>query len=101
MTLSQLGRAFWSEELTALDEQIRGAATIKMGQLAKMHPDDPKDPRWVVESEPLVGSEAPKRSSRRQRSEYACGCGITVRMFAEDHALSNPGCSICGQKFLA
>jgi hypothetical protein len=95
VTLSELGRIFWADELAALDEQVRAAASIKRGELVKMKPEDPKDPRWTLKP---VETLAPVKTTRRQRNTYTCGCA-DVRMFADDFARCQPSCASCGHAF--
>jgi hypothetical protein len=97
VSLSEFGRVFWADELAALEPAIKAAATIRL-PLVKLHPDDPKDPRWVLDT---AGTpEAAPVAKRRTRGEYRCGCA-TIRMFADDFERCDPRCSACGSPFAA
>lgn len=99
VTLSDFGRIFWADELAQLELQIKATASIKAGRLVKLHPDDPKDPRWVVEPVDAEPAEQPAKAPKRTRREYRCGCGFTVRMYPDDLELSGPTCGKCDQAF--
>jgi hypothetical protein len=96
VTLSELGRISWADELILLDEQLKATASIKRGELVKMKPDDPKDPRWTLAPTLTLVPEA--KAPRRQRNQYRCDCA-DVRMYSDDFARCQPSCASCGQPF--
>lgn len=93
VTLSDMGRVLWGEELWQLDATVPAV----IGGLQLRNPDDPSDPRVVRGPDPDRPVSAPAAPQRR-RHTYTCGCR-SILVHADEMALGPITCNVCGNDY--
>lgn len=89
VTLTDLGRAWWADELAQLEAEIR--ASIPTVELVPVTPGDPTDDRVKI------AKPAPAAPTRR-RNTYRCECR-TVAMFPDEFEAGPVACGVCFHVF--